>query len=51
MFTAATASRIVTQMEIEAPIVEAVTQVLDRQLTAAEAVASLLERPLKSETR
>lgn len=51
VFTAATASRIATQREIEAPIVEAVTQVLDRQLTAAEAVASLLERPLKSETR
>ncbi|MCB1464704.1 MAG: NAD(P)-dependent glycerol-3-phosphate dehydrogenase [Nitratireductor sp.] len=51
VFTASVALRLARQHTIEAPIIEAVTHVIDRDITAGEAVARLLERPLKSETQ
>lgn len=47
--TAKIAARIASERGVDAPIVSAVDQILDRQLTVDEAVAALLSRPLKSE--
>ncbi len=48
-FTAAIAASIARDNKIEAPIIMAVSQVLDRTITAREAVEKLLERPLRKE--
>lgn len=47
--TAAVAARIARKRNIEAPIVDAVSSVLDGRLTILDAVRALLSRPLKSE--
>lgn len=47
--TAAVAARIARKRGIEAPIVDAVSSVLDGRLTILDAVRALLSRPLKSE--
>ncbi|MEC9343974.1 MAG: NAD(P)H-dependent glycerol-3-phosphate dehydrogenase [Pseudomonadota bacterium] len=49
VFTAPVAARLAADKSIEAPIIEAVSHVIDRRITAGEAVTRLLERPLKSE--
>jgi len=50
-FTARIASKIAIQHKIDTPIIHAVTAVLDKKLTAQDAVVQLLRRPLKSETK
>jgi glycerol-3-phosphate dehydrogenase (NAD(P)+) len=50
-FTAAIAASIAAEAGVEAPIIGAVAAVLERRITPREAVAALLERPLKSETQ
>lgn len=47
--TAGIAARLATRHGIEAPIISAVTSILDNAITIGEAVATLLSRPLKSE--
>lgn len=47
--TAAIALKIAQQHEIDAPITQAIVQVLERKLTAREAMHQLLTRPLKRE--
>lgn len=49
VFTAGVAARLARQHGVEAPIIEALSDVLDGQITAREAVTRLMERPLKSE--
>ncbi|MBP0614823.1 NAD(P)H-dependent glycerol-3-phosphate dehydrogenase [Jiella mangrovi] len=49
VYTAAIALRLAQQSGIEAPIVETVAAVLERELTVDEAVQRLLARPLKRE--
>ena len=49
VFTASVALRLAEDNAIDAPVIEAVTHVLDRSITAGEAVTRLLERPLKTE--
>lgn len=48
-FTAKIASQLARQNNIEAPIITAVAQVLERTITPREAVDKLLERPLRKE--
>lgn len=48
--TAAIAAKLARQRNIDAPIVDAVDQLLDRRITIGEAVTALLARPLKSES-
>jgi glycerol-3-phosphate dehydrogenase (NAD(P)+) len=48
-FTAGIAARIAEQYKIDAPIIEAVSRVLENKITPQEAVVQLLERPLKME--
>jgi glycerol-3-phosphate dehydrogenase (NAD(P)+) len=48
-YTAAIAAKIAFDAGIEAPIIAAVAQVLDRVITPREAVRQLLERPLRQE--
>jgi glycerol-3-phosphate dehydrogenase (NAD(P)+) len=48
-FTAAIAAKIAADSGIEAPVITAVAQVLDRVITPPEAVRQLLERPLRQE--
>ena len=50
-FTARIAAKIAIQQNIAAPIIKAVTAVLDKELSAKEAVVQLLRRPLKSENK
>jgi len=47
--TAAVAAKIARERGIEAPIIFAVSALLERRMTVAEAVTGLLARPLKSE--
>jgi glycerol-3-phosphate dehydrogenase (NAD(P)+) len=49
-FTARIAARIAVSHEIDAPIISAVADILDRRITPDVAVVQLLERPLKMET-
>jgi len=49
VFTAGVAARIVRERGLEAPIIEAVTGMLDGGLTVEAAMQALLARPLKSE--
>jgi glycerol-3-phosphate dehydrogenase (NAD(P)+) len=48
--TAGIAARIARDRGIEAPIVDAVDRILNRQITIGEAVSALLSRPLKTES-
>jgi glycerol-3-phosphate dehydrogenase (NAD(P)+) len=48
--TAGVAAKLARGRGIEAPIVDAVDQLLERRITIKEAVSALLSRPLKSET-
>jgi glycerol-3-phosphate dehydrogenase (NAD(P)+) len=47
--TASIAARIARQRGIDAPIVAAVAQILDRAITIGEAVSALMSRPLRTE--
>ncbi|MBB3236021.1 NAD(P)H-dependent glycerol-3-phosphate dehydrogenase [Phyllobacterium endophyticum] len=47
--TAAIAAELAAGKDIEAPIIAAVAQILDRQITIDEAMEALLARPLKTE--
>lgn len=47
--TAGIAARIADSQAIEAPIITAVSQILDRAITIQEAVRQLMNRPLKTE--
>ncbi|ATU93535.1 NAD(P)H-dependent glycerol-3-phosphate dehydrogenase [Phyllobacterium zundukense] len=47
--TAAIATELAARKNIEAPIIAAVAQILDRQITIDEAMEALLARPLKTE--
>jgi glycerol-3-phosphate dehydrogenase (NAD(P)+) len=47
--TAAIAAKIAAERGIEAPIISAVSALLERRMTVGEAVSGLLARPLKSE--
>lgn len=49
-FTAGIALQIANRHEVEVPITEAIVAVLERRITAREAVSTLLTRPLKRET-
>ena len=48
--TAFIAARLARERHVEAPIIDTVAQLLDRQLSIEEAVSALLSRPLKHET-
>ncbi|MEM7214618.1 MAG: NAD(P)H-dependent glycerol-3-phosphate dehydrogenase [Pseudomonadota bacterium] len=48
-FTAGVALRLARERKIEAPITEAIVKVLEKEVTAQEAVRQLLTRPLKRE--
>lgn len=50
IFTASIAARLAADRGVEAPVISTVADVLDRRITAREAVALLLDRPLKHET-
>ncbi|MFK5979564.1 MAG: NAD(P)H-dependent glycerol-3-phosphate dehydrogenase [Rhizobiaceae bacterium] len=50
-FTARIAAKIAIQQNIDTPIIKAVTAVLDKELSAKDAVVQLLRRPLKSENK
>lgn len=50
-FTARIAAKIAKQQNIDAPIITTVTAVLDKELSAKDAVVQLLRRPLKSENK
>jgi glycerol-3-phosphate dehydrogenase (NAD(P)+) len=47
--TAAIAARIARERGIDAPIIAAVAQILDRAITIGEAVSALMSRPLRTE--
>lgn len=47
--TAAIAARIAVEKGVDAPIITAVAQILDRAITIQEAVAGLMARPLRNE--
>jgi glycerol-3-phosphate dehydrogenase (NAD(P)+) len=47
--TAAIAAELADRNNIEAPIITAVAQILDRHITIDEAMEALLARPLKNE--
>jgi glycerol-3-phosphate dehydrogenase (NAD(P)+) len=47
--TAAIAARVAAERGVDAPIITAVAQILERAVTIHEAVAALMARPLKSE--
>lgn len=47
--TAAIAARVAADRGVDAPIITAVAQILERAITIHEAVAALMARPLKSE--
>lgn len=49
VFTAAIALKLARQKDIDVPIIEMVVQVLEKQVSAREAVGLLLARPLKTE--
>lgn len=48
--TAAIAARIATERQIDAPIIAAVSAILDGTITIRQAVSALMTRPLKTET-
>lgn len=48
--TAGIAARIAADRGVDAPIISAVAQILDRAITIQEAVVALMARPLRSET-
>ncbi|MGI9399698.1 MAG: NAD(P)H-dependent glycerol-3-phosphate dehydrogenase, partial [Rhizobiaceae bacterium] len=48
-FTARIASQLARSLKIEAPIINAVAEVLERTITPREAVGKLMERPLREE--
>ncbi|MGX5843335.1 NAD(P)H-dependent glycerol-3-phosphate dehydrogenase [Mesorhizobium sp. ArgA1] len=48
--TAAIAARIATERDIDAPIIAAVSAILDGTITIRQAVTALMTRPLKTET-
>ena len=48
--TAGVAAEIARARGIEAPIIEAVDRILSRELTIADAISTLMSRPLKSES-
>jgi glycerol-3-phosphate dehydrogenase (NAD(P)+) len=48
--TAGIAARVAAERGVDAPIISAVAQILDRAITIHEAVAALMTRPLRSET-
>jgi glycerol-3-phosphate dehydrogenase (NAD(P)+) len=48
--TAAIAARIATERDIDAPIIAAVSAILDGTITIRQAVSALMTRPLKTET-
>jgi len=48
-FTAGVAERLAAEARVDAPVIAAVAAVVGREITPREAVASLLDRPLKSE--
>ncbi|ESZ69363.1 glycerol-3-phosphate dehydrogenase [Mesorhizobium sp. L103C119B0] len=48
--TAAIAARIATERHIDAPIIAAVSAILDGTITIRQAVSALMTRPLKTET-
>jgi len=48
--TAAIAARIATERDIDAPIITAVSAILDGTITIRQAVSALMTRPLKTET-
>lgn len=48
--TAAIAARITTERDIDAPIIAAVSAILDGTITIRQAVTALMTRPLKTET-
>ena len=50
-FTARIAAKIAKEQNIDAPIIQTVTAVLDNKLSAKDAVVQLLSRPLKSENK
>lgn len=50
-FTARIATKLAKQQNIDAPIIKTVTAVLDKELSAKDAVVQLLRRPLKSENK
>ena len=47
--TAAIAARIATERGIDAPIIAAVSAILDGTITIRQAVSALMTRPLKTE--
>jgi len=47
--TAAIAARIATERDIDAPIITAVSAILDGTITIRQAVSALMTRPLKTE--
>ena len=47
--TAAIAAELAARHNIDAPIISAVAQILDRHITIDEAMEALLSRPLKNE--
>lgn len=49
-FTASAALRLAKELDVDVPITKAVVSVLEKQVTAREAVSQLLTRPLKRET-
>ncbi len=49
-FTASVASRLSDDLDVDVPITNAVVEVLEKQVTAREAVSQLLTRPLRRET-
>lgn len=48
--TASIAARVAAERGVDAPIITAVAQILERAVTIQEAVAALMARPLKQET-
>jgi glycerol-3-phosphate dehydrogenase (NAD(P)+) len=51
VFTAGIAADIAREHDIDTPVIDAVTAVLEGRITGAQAVSMLMERPLKPETR
>ena len=47
--TAGIAARLAAERGVDAPIISAVAQILDRSITIQEAVSALMSRPLRNE--